>query len=143
MKQRGRSSLAALTAPAAVGAVALVRRPDAPVELTPEQTEEWERMVDALPADWFTAETHPLLAQWCRHVVMARRVSQMIETATQGPELNVCEIRDLLAMQTKETAALKALGASMRVSQQASYSARGAAGEKGRSGTMKRPWQGG
>lgn len=142
MRQRGRTSLAALAAPAATGAVTLVRRPDAPVELTPEQTEEWERMVDALPADWFSAETHPLLVQWCRHVVMARRVSQMIETATRREHIDVAEVRDLLAMQSKETAALKALGASMRVSQQASYSARGAAGEKGRVGTMKRPWEG-
>lgn len=138
MKQRGRKSVSALSVP---GAVALIERPEAPLDLTPEETDVWNATVEALPADWFQRETHPLLVQWCRHTVSARRVAQMIDAACSRDEVDVAEMRDLLAMQAKETAALKALAASMRISQQASYSARGAGGEKSRRTTVKRPWE--
>lgn len=138
MKQRGKKSLAALEAPSAV---TVVRRSDAPLDLTPEETDVWADTVDAMPADWFPRETWPLLRQWCRHTVTARRVSQLIDAATVREDVEVAEMKELLGMQAKETAALKALAASMRLSQQASYSARGAGGEKSRRTTVKRPWE--
>lgn len=142
MGTRGKTSAAALEiASAGAQAVSVIRRPEAPLDLTPEESDVWLETVEAMPADWFPRETFPLLRQWCRHTVTARRVSQMIDTAAAREELNVGEMKELLGMQAKETAALKALGASMRLSQQASYSARGAGGEKGRRSPMKRPWE--
>ena len=138
MKQRGKTSVAATSV---ASAVAVVRRPDAPLDLTPEETDVWAQTVDALPADWFPAETWPLLRQWCRHTVTALRVAQMIDAASARDELDIAELKELMGMQAKETAALKALAASMRISQQASYSARGAGGEKSRRATVKRPWE--
>jgi hypothetical protein len=138
MKQRGKTSL---VAESTAGAVAVVRRPDAPLDLTPEECEVWEKTVDALPADWFPPETWPLLRQWCRHTVTARRVSQMIDAASAREELDIGELKELMAMQAKETSALKAMAAAMRISQQASYSARGAGGEKSRRTTVPRPWE--
>lgn len=138
MRQRGKKSLASAEM---VGAVAVVRRPDAPLDLTPEESDVWLETVEAMPADWFPRETWPLLRQWCRHSITARRVSQLIDAASARDEVDVAELKELLGMQAKETAALKALGASMRLSQQASYSARGAGGEKGRRTTVKRPWE--
>ena len=139
MRQRGRKSAGALTV--ASGAVALVERPEPPLDLTPEESEVWTTTVEALPADWFPSETWPLLRQWCRHTVTARRVSQMIDAAASREELDVGELKDLLAMQAKETAALKAMASSMRISQQASYHSEKAATVKAARGTVKRPWQ--
>jgi hypothetical protein len=142
MGTRGRTSSAALEiAGAGVQPVEVVRRPDAPLDLTPEEADVWVETVEALPADWFARESWPLLKQWCRHTVTARRVSQMIDAASARDPLDVAEMKELLGMQAKETAALKALAASMRLSQQASYSARGAGGEKSRRSPMKRPWE--
>lgn len=142
MGTRGRTSSAALEiAGAGVQAVTVVARPDAPLDLTPEESDVWVETIEAMPADWFPRECWPLLRQWCRHTVTARRVSQMIDAAASRDELNVAEMKELLGMQAKETASLKALGASMRLSQQASYSARGAGGEKSRRSPMKRPWE--
>jgi len=142
MGQRGKTSSAALeVAGVGVQAVQVIRRPDAPLDLTPEEADVWVETVDAMPADWFQRETWPLLRQWCRHTVTARRVAQMIDTASAREEINVAEMKDLLGMQAKESSALKALAASMRISQQASYSARGAGGEKSRRSPMKRPWE--
>lgn len=135
---RGRKSVAEL---ATVTPVEIVPRPNAPLDLSPEESDEWAAIVDAMPADWFPRETWPLLAQYCRHTVSSRRVSQLIDAACSREEIDVQEIRELLAMQAKETSALKAMAASMRLSQQASYSARGAGGEKSRRVTTKRPWE--
>lgn len=140
MKQRGRKSASEV---ATIATVALIERPDAPLDLMPEEADEWGRMVAAMPADWFTPETFPLLAQHCRHVVEARRVAQMIDQAMARDEIDIKELDKLLTMQKRCTEALRGLSASMRTSQQASYSARGAAGSKERRPmTQKRPWDG-
>lgn len=138
MGQRGRKSSAAL---ATATPLVVLQRPAAPLDLTPEEADVWVHTVEAMPADWFAPETWPLLTQFCRHVVTARRVAQLIDAEMSRKDLDVGAMRDLLAMQAKETGALKALSASMRLSQQASYSARGAGGEKSRRTTVERPWE--
>ncbi len=141
MGTRGRKSSAALEiAGIGVQAVTVVNRPHPPLDLTPEEMDVWVETVEAMPADWFPRESWPLLRQWCRHTITARRVAQMIDAASARDHVDVSEMKDLLGMQAKETAALKALGASMRLSQQASYSARGAGGEKGRRKQIENPW---
>lgn len=141
MGTRGKQSGAALEITGLAQQIQVVRRPDAPLDLTPEEADVWTETVEALPADWFARESWPLLKQWCRHTITARRVSQMIDAESARETLNVSDLKELLGMQAKETAALKALAASMRLSQQASYSARGAGGEKSRRTSMKRPWE--
>lgn len=138
MGARGRKSSTEL---AARGAVALVERPDAPLDLTPEQAEEWQQIVDSLPADWFNRENFPLLAQYCRHVVDARRIAQLIDQECARKDMDVAAYTELLKSQRQETAALKTLAASMRLAQQAKYNAQSAAtaGKRGR--TVSRPWE--
>jgi hypothetical protein len=141
MKQRGRKSAASQGLPVASPQTQVVRRPDAPLDLTPEESQEWNRVTEAMPADWFSPESFPLLSQYCRHIVSARRVSQLIDQEIARTDVDVAQIDKLLQMQSRETASLKAMAASMRLSQQASYSARGAGGEKSRRNTVKRPWE--
>lgn len=126
---------------ATMGMVALVNRPDAPLDLTPEQSDAWREIVDALPADWFSKENHPLLAQYCRHVVSARRVAQLIDAECSKADVDIKSYTDLLAAETKQTAALRALAASMRLAQQSRYETRGAATASKRGKTVKRPWE--
>lgn len=137
MAARGRTSVAAMSVQ---GAVALVRRPEPPLNLTPDQTDEWVAVANAMPADWFTRETHALLEQWCRHTVDARRIAFLVDQEMSRAEVDVPILDKLLAMQARETAALKALASAMRISQQASYTTKAAGTEKaGR--TVKRPWE--
>ena len=137
MGARGKTSLAELEVP---GAVSLVRRPDAPLDLTPEEGDEWLRIVEAMPADWFPPETHGLLRQHCRHIVAARRVAQLVDQEMARADLDVAALDKLLQMQARETSALKAMAASMRISQQASYTAQRAGTQKGNR-AVKRPWE--
>src|SRR5690625_517057 len=138
MKQRGRKSAGEL----AVASPVLVQpRPDAPVELTPEQADVWNEVVDALPADWFPAETHPLLIQYCRHTIEARRIAQLIDQEGAREELDVATYAALLRMQARETTALNSMASSMRLSQQSSRRDDNSATAK-KNRTVTRPWEG-
>jgi hypothetical protein len=117
---RGRTSSAQL-AVITGGAVSAIRRPAAPKELTQEQASEWVAVVNRLPADWFQRETHGLLVAYCRHVVTARRVAQLIATCEAADEFNVDEYDKLLKMQEREGRAISSLATRMRISQHATY----------------------
>lgn len=120
MGTRGRVSKASMEV-AKSSAIEKVERPDAPYDLTDEQTEEWWAVVNRLPADWFPRETHALLAQYCRHVVSARRVSQMIVAAEGCPEVDVDQLDKLYKMQEREGRAMSSLATRMRITQQTTY----------------------
>lgn len=117
MESRGRKSAADLAVVTADG-LAAVRRPDPPEELTDEQAHEWRSVVNRLPAEWFPRETHGMLAQYCRHVVAARRVAQLIADLEQNESFSVEDYDRLLKMQEREGRAISSLATRMRISQQ-------------------------
>lgn len=135
MKTRGRTSAAAL-AVATVGKIETVQRPDAPYDLTDEQSDEWWAIVNRMPADWFPRETHGMLSQYCRHVVSARRVAQLIEQAMGADAFDVEAYNQLLIMQEREGRALSSLATRMRLSQQTTYDK-----SKKKPASGKKPWE--
>jgi hypothetical protein len=118
MRQRGRKSAASF-AVATVEPIELVERQRAPHDLTDEETEVWAAVVNSEPADWFTPATAPILGQYCRHAVHARRVAELLERATSDPDLTVIDYDRLLKMQERESRAIASLATKMRISQQA------------------------
>lgn len=128
-----RKSAAELSVAAHV--VQVVPRPVAPSELTDEQAAEWEAIVSRMPADWFTRETHGLLVQYCRHVVQARRIAQLIE---RQDGYDIGEYDQLLKMQEREGRALSSLATRMRITQQSTWSP-----QKGKGSTApdRKPWE--
>lgn len=137
MATRGRES-AASKAVAALAAVEIVDRPDAPYDLTDEQAEEWRSVVGMLPADWFPRETHALLASYCRHVVAARKIAMLIAAEERKRRLNVFNYDALLRMQERESRAISSLMTRMRITQQALYDK---SKKKAANGTVKAPWE--
>lgn len=135
MKTRGRTSVAAL-AIATVGKIETVPRPDAPYDLTDEQSIEWWAIVNRMPADWFPRETHGMLSQYCRHVVSARRVAQLIEQAMDAEAFDVEAYNQLLIMQEREGRALSSLATRMRLSQQTTYDK-----SKKKPASGRKPWE--
>jgi hypothetical protein len=135
MKQRGRDSAAANEI-AAIGKLETVQRPDAPYDLTDEQVDEWRAVVARLPADWFTRETHALLAQYCRHVVRARRIAQLIDQAEKSDPFDVKEYRDLLRSEEEQSRAIASLATRMRLTQQTTYDK-----SKKKPATGRKPWE--
>jgi phage terminase small subunit len=141
MIQRGRKSSAALSVvPLAPGA----RRPDPPDELTPEQADEWRAVVGRMPADWFTRENQAMLVDLCRHVVIARRVSEQIDAfdpAWLADDEGLKRYDKLTAILERHTRTIASLSTRMRLTQQSRYNAAAAntASEKAK-GPVK-PWE--
>lgn len=134
--KRGRKSAASLMV-APVGPVETVERQRPPHDLTDEEVEIWAAVVATEPADWFSRSNSPLLAQYCRHVIHARRVGELIERATSDPELSVVDYDRLLKMQERESRAIAGLATKMRISQQATTNHRG----NKRPAASRKPWE--
>lgn len=118
------------------GGIETVKRPDPPIELTREQAREWNDVINRMPAEWFPRETHSILAQYCRHVVSARRVAELIAASEQSGEFDVSEYDKLLKMQEREGRALSSLATRMRLTQQTTYDK-----SKKKPLQAKKPWQ--
>lgn len=134
MGTRGRKSAASLAV--AVQPIETIQRPDAPYDLTDEQTDEWWAVVNRMPADWFPRETHGMLAQYCRHVISARRVAQLIEQETAAEAFDVARYDQLLKMQEREGRAISSLATRMRISQQATFDK-----SKKKPAQTRKPWE--
>lgn len=138
MAKRGRKSKAELQAVARTAVVETLERPAPPDDLTDEQAEAWRGVVEPLPAEWFPPETLGLLAQYCRHLVAARRVADMVADyeKTKPSQFDIETYDRLLKMQEREGRALSSLATRMRLTQQTRY-------DKSRKrGTLaRRPWK--
>jgi hypothetical protein len=98
-----------------------VQRPDAPYDLTDEQSAEWWAIVNRMPADWFPRETHPLLSQLCRLIVRARRIAQLQTDMESNPEFDAREYRALIQAECQISREMSSLCTRMRISQQSTY----------------------
>src|SRR4051812_18327428 len=84
--------------------VEAIRRVRPPPELTPEQSEEFERIVATMPAEWFVPANVSMLAQYSRHVIMARRIAELIAGMRSG---EVGDIKGLAKLQRAQIAESK------------------------------------
>lgn len=135
MGTRGPRSSASLSVISSSG-IEAVERPRAPKELTDEQSFEWTAIVNRMPADWFPRETHGMLAQYCRHVISARRVAQLLADCETSEDFDVENYDRLLKMQEREGRALSSLATRMRLSQQTTYDK-----SKKKPGQTRKPWE--
>lgn len=92
-----------------------------PPGLTDEETEVWAAVASSQEPDWFNPGNAPLLSQYCRHVIAAKRVAELIEQHSG----DIAAYLELLKSQRAESAAIKAMAASMRISQQSTRTHRG------------------
>jgi len=136
MKLRGRDSAAALAIVPKHGVLDRIERPRAPIFLTEAQAEEWHAVVDAVAADWFGRESHPLLLQYVRHAVASNRIAVEIENVLAAPVFDGEAYDALLKMQLRESRALIALATALRLSQQSAYDK-----TKKRQPHRKLPWE--
>jgi hypothetical protein len=120
-----------------------VHRLEPPLELwRDDEAEVWRRIVEALPADWFTAADAPLLVQYCRHIVQARLVAQLLRQQERGKsDLDLGVWTKLMRAQDAQTAAIARLATKMRLSQQATYGHRAAHTAKRNRRPRRPPWK--
>jgi len=118
-----------------LASISAVKRPESPADLTKAQADAWHNVVSAMPADWFPRETHALLEQYCRHVVSARRIAEIVESLN-ADDFNLDNFDRLLRMQERESRATSSLATRMRITHQARFSHRKTTGPK-----TPKPWE--
>lgn len=103
--------------------IEVVDRIRPPHDLSDEETEIWAAIVSVHPAEWFSVANAPLLVQFCRHTVHARRIGELIERMTN--DLDIDEYDKLLNMQVRESRAIATLATKLRLTPQAITNHRG------------------
>jgi hypothetical protein len=104
--------------------------------LTEDQGRVWTKTVNAMPEDWFRPETLEMLAQYCRHVIMARDVSRQIELVKPGTEnFDVREYALLLRCLKQETEAISSTATKLRITLQSTYDK-----SKKKPRAIEKPW---
>jgi hypothetical protein len=126
-----------MTIAGAGDAIQIIERLKPPHDLSDEEVEVWHAVVSTVPADWFDAGTAPLLTQYCRHAVQARRLGEMIERATSDKGLEIQDYDRLLKMQQRESLSLVSLATKMRIAQQSTTNHRG----NKQASPGRRPWE--
>lgn len=142
MQQRGRKTLAGLVA---AENVAQIPRAAPPGDLSDYEAAIWTAVINTKPADWFQADTLPLLLSYCKHVSTAATLDR--ELAAFDPQWlrdddGLRRYRLLTDMRERESRAQTALARSMRLTQQAQYSAPTAATAANKTKQAAKPWQG-
>src|SRR5437763_14575590 len=104
-RKRGCKSAAELNTPRPQP-LEVYTRQGLPPELASEEAEEYLRIVNAYPADWFDAANLPLLTQFARPVVQARRDAELLARADGQPATQWDYYAAMLKDQRAEIAAL-------------------------------------
>jgi hypothetical protein len=121
-RKRGRPSSAELMTPKPLS---VYPRLPMPPELSDDEAEVFLDIINTAEGDWFTRANLPLLVQYVRHIVQARRLAELIENCVGRRETALPYYLNLLAAQRAETAAIATLSVKMRVAQQSTRNNRG------------------
>lgn len=76
------------------------QRLEPPADLTRNENRVWRDVVNSRPADWFDRDSAYLLINFCRHTVMARRLTNQIEASDPS---DIATLEKLLRMRNAET----------------------------------------
>ena len=97
-------------------------RPDVPFELRDEsEAEVWRSVVNALPPDWFTSANQYLLIRFCKQVIMARWIDELLHDELAKKRQNRQLIAKFARLQLSSTVNIARLSTKMRLAQQSVY----------------------
>ena len=142
MGTRGRKSAAALAtvSPAGIG---ITRRPEPPAHLGDDAAAIWRATTNALPAEWFSAGTLPLLEAFCGLSVsqqLTLRALQRVEHNSSG-EFDRGEWESLLKQLGEISGRVATLATRMRLTPQSRYGPRSADTAAHASSSAKKLWE--
>ena len=100
-----------------VATVSIPVRPDPPKDLTSYQQEIWRTIVDTKPPEWFQSDTFPILRAYCTAAERHKKIAEKLDKIGIDDD----ESKDLMRAEDMYAKQLKALGVSMRLTQQSRY----------------------
>jgi hypothetical protein len=96
----------------------VARRVRPPDGLTREQKREFDRITRTMPTQWFVPANVALLSQYARHVVMARRIGELIEAMISSEVEDMKGLAKLQRAQIAESKIIHQLMTAMRMTPQ-------------------------
>lgn len=140
MKHRGRKSAAELSIATPVESIP---RAAPPGQLSDFEASVWQQIVATKPADWFQADTYPLLISYCKHVAHMATVDKLVEARPDVADDDELKRLDLLyKMRDRESKALISLARQMRLTQQSQYCEKTAHSAARKTSTASaKPWE--
>jgi hypothetical protein len=143
IKHHGRAGQFRLTSvEAAQTAMAIVPgagRPSPPADLTSEEAELWNMYVKAMPDNWFTRETQPILKELCFHASNSQHVHEEVVRLRQGAG-NIKELAKVLKIAAIETKFVLNLSDKLRLTHKSKWSQPQAAAKQ-HLASKARPWE--
>ena len=139
MAARGRKSSASLAIVTAIPG----QRAEPLVELSSDESEIWRSVVSTKPAEWFGADSFPLLANFCRHTIRQRLLSEQInqfDTTCLTDEDGLKRFDLLLKMSDRESKAVAMVATKLRLTQQSRYTPQAAA-TANKNTAKRKPWE--
>lgn len=140
-QKRGRRSAAEIEVVSPV--IRLGDRPEPPMSLNDRAVDEWRRVVNRMPSDWFTDETLSLLQAFCEHVAEGEALQLMIEKVRRKAMTDdecFARYRQLCTMKEAQTRAALSCATKMRMTQQSSYTDKASGTAKQSSAGGRKPW---
>lgn len=116
----------------------------APDDLSDAERELWLSVVESKPAEWFGADSLPLLKEYVRAIALCDVLDGQVKRAIEGDTNNasVGLVKMFLDMRDKEAKRATSLATKLRLTQQSRYTPQAAATADKRAGG-RRPWQAG
>lgn len=140
-QKRGRKSAAEIEVVSPV--IRLGDRPEPPLSLNDRAVDEWRRVVNRMPSDWFTDETLSLLQAFCEHVAEGEALQLMIEKVRRKAMTDdecFTRYKQLCTMKETQTRATLSCATKMRLTQQSSYTDKASGTAKQSSAGGRKPW---
>lgn len=121
------------------------QRAQPPDELTEEQAAEWRAVVVSKPSEWFDRAAQPLLVDYCRHVTIARRIAEQVDSFPLDQlvdEEGLSRYGKLGTMLERHSRMIASLAGKLRLSPSSRYSHRSAhtAASRADATGASRPW---
>ena len=109
-----------------------------PSDLTEAELGLWREIVTTKPAEWFGADSAPVLKEYVRAAVACDLLAVRVREAIQGGDAEA--VKFFLDMRDKESRRAVSLATKLRLTQQSRYGAR-SADRADRRANGARPWQ--
>lgn len=121
--------------------VSAIQRMAPPADLSAPEAALWVDIVDSKPADWFQADSAPLLVEYVRAVVMSGRLAMLVDAALAGGgDGDGLSLKDALKARDVESRRVATIGTKLRLTQQSRYTPKASA-TADRAAGGARPWQ--
>ena len=110
-----------------------------PAFLSAEQRKIWQSIVDTKPAEWFGADSAPILVEYVRAVDMCNVLDGQVREALSGGDTDWIE--KILKLRDKESRRAADLATKLRLTQQSRYTPQAAATANKRTLHASKPWE--